>query len=99
MPLRPDALEVPEVTSSGSGSEPDGIAVPVIWENVPQRNMSFTGREDLLAELRQHVSARPVALVPHALYGLGGVGKTQLAARVCLQIRRPVSGRLLDSSR
>lgn len=68
------------MTSPGSGPDPDAISVPVIWENVPQRNMSFTGREDLLTELRQHVSARPVAFVPHALYGLGGVGKTQLAA-------------------
>jgi tetratricopeptide (TPR) repeat protein len=68
------------VNSPGSGSEPDAVTVPVIWENVPQRNMSFTGREDLFAELMRHVSARPIVLVPHALYGLGGVGKSQLAA-------------------
>src|SRR5207253_3990819 len=42
----------------------------------------FTGREDLLALLHKRLStARTAALTqPHALYGLGGIGKTQAAA-------------------
>jgi tetratricopeptide (TPR) repeat protein len=56
---------------------------PVIW-NLPPRNPAFTGREDLLAQLRAQLarstgSDGPVAVVAQALYGLGGVGKTQLA--------------------
>jgi tetratricopeptide (TPR) repeat protein len=64
-------------------------AVPLIWGNVPQRNMNFTGREDILAELRllQNPSSndRITAVVPggdplpRALQGLGGVGKTAVA--------------------
>jgi hypothetical protein len=48
--------------------------------NLPPRNPTFTGRDALLTKLRgQLAGAAPVAVVAHALYGLGGVGKTQLA--------------------
>lgn len=53
--------------------------VPTVWGNVPQRNKNFTGRTELLADLRKRVTTGATALVPHALHGLGGVGKTQLA--------------------
>jgi tetratricopeptide (TPR) repeat protein len=56
---------------------------PYIWGNVPQRNKNFTGREDLLRELERRAGALRgspfTAIIPQALYGLGGVGKTQLA--------------------
>jgi tetratricopeptide (TPR) repeat protein len=53
-------------------------ALPGIW-NVPYlRNPNFTGREQLLQELRASLtSGRAAAIVPIA--GLGGAGKTQLA--------------------
>jgi tetratricopeptide (TPR) repeat protein len=54
-------------------------AVPVVWGNVPQRNKNFTGRVSLLEKLRVNMTAEGMALLPHALQGLGGVGKTQLA--------------------
>jgi len=54
-------------------------AVPVVWGNVPQRNKNFTGRSSLLEKLRANMTADGMALLPHALQGLGGVGKTQLA--------------------
>ncbi len=54
----------------GSGSR--------VW-NVPARNPGFTGRDDLLAEVRERLLAGDRAVV-QALYGMGGVGKTQLAA-------------------
>jgi hypothetical protein len=50
--------------------------------NLPARNAAFAGRDDLLGELRGrlHQEGTAVAVVPaQALYGLGGVGKTQLA--------------------
>jgi tetratricopeptide (TPR) repeat protein len=49
--------------------------------NLPPRNPAFTGRQDLLDRL--HASLRPgkaaAVVQAHALHGLGGVGKTQLA--------------------
>ena len=69
-------------------SAPGRRQVPAIWGNVPQRNKNFTGREDILAELRlrqdQATDRRVTAVVPsdplpRALQGLGGVGKTAVA--------------------
>jgi transcriptional regulator with XRE-family HTH domain len=60
-----------------SGSSPTG-AMPRLW-NIPARNPAFTGREDLLAAVRDRLLAGHAAVV-QALYGMGGVGKTQLAA-------------------
>ena len=60
-------------------SEPDATVTPEIWWNIPQRNRIFTGRDKLLDDLRGRVTNKTTALVPHALHGLGGVGKTQLA--------------------
>jgi tetratricopeptide (TPR) repeat protein len=57
-----------------------GRKVPHVWGHVPQRNKNFTGREDLLRDLRRRIAHEEVtALLPHTLHGMGGVGKTQLA--------------------
>ena len=51
-----------------------------IWGGIPLRNPDFTGREGLLLTLQRSLEARSKASVlPHALHGFGGVGKTQLA--------------------
>ncbi|HEY4993529.1 MAG TPA: FxSxx-COOH system tetratricopeptide repeat protein, partial [Nakamurella sp.] len=47
--------------------------------NVPARNPHFTGRADLLDRVHRQLRVDPNALAVQALYGLGGVGKTQLA--------------------
>jgi hypothetical protein len=49
--------------------------------NAPPRNPNFTGRGDLLRALRRTLRARRTGAVVQAsaAYGLGGVGKTQLA--------------------
>jgi Tetratricopeptide repeat/NB-ARC domain len=60
-------------------SRPGRESVPVIWGNVPQRNKNFTGRADILTDLRQGVSASVIEVLPHALQGMGGVGKTAVA--------------------
>jgi len=55
--------------------------LPAIW-NVPHlRNPNFTGRSQLLADLRQALTAEKTAALTQtqAVHGLGGVGKTQLA--------------------
>jgi hypothetical protein len=51
---------------------------PAVWR-VPPRNPWFTGRDGMLTELRRRLGAGEATLVVQALYGLGGVGKTQLA--------------------
>jgi hypothetical protein len=54
-------------------------AIPPVW-NVPTRNAAFTGRNEALEKLREQLSSSSQAVVlPLALYGLGGVGKTQVA--------------------
>ena len=60
----------------GSGRRPAETA-PLVW-NIPARNPAFTGRDDLLAAVRERLQAGHAAVV-QALYGMGGVGKTQLA--------------------
>src|SRR5450755_4630849 len=67
-----------------------------IW-NVPyQRNPYFTGRDDLFDQLEQHFApsvhpvtgTRRVALTqPHAIKGLGGIGKTQIAVEYAYRSR------------
>ena len=60
----------------GSGLLPPG-SVLRLW-NVPARNRGFTGRDDLLAAMRDQLVAGDRAVV-QALQGQAGVGKTQLA--------------------
>ncbi len=53
--------------------------VPPIW-NVSARNVDFTGRASALERIRDQLAGGGTAtVVALALYGLGGVGKTQLA--------------------
>ncbi len=55
-----------------------------IWVGVPPRNKNFTGRSDILEQLRRRTGdGEPAVLLsgelPQALQGLGGVGKTAAA--------------------
>ncbi|MFF8001829.1 FxSxx-COOH system tetratricopeptide repeat protein [Streptomyces sp. NPDC007917] len=54
-------------------------ARPAVWGNMPPRNLVFTGREALLERLERDLRDGPTAVLPHALHGMGGVGKSQLA--------------------
>jgi MinD-like ATPase involved in chromosome partitioning or flagellar assembly/tetratricopeptide (TPR) repeat protein len=76
------ALELPGA-ESGTESTSAGPrypgSVPRIW-NVGPRNATFTGRNTVLENLRSQLTAKGSAVVlPVALHGLGGVGKTQVA--------------------
>lgn len=74
-------MTVPDPRRAQAGS-------PAIWGDVPARNKNFTGREDVLARLREGSSSRVSAVLPESdshetapqgVHGLGGIGKTALA--------------------
>jgi tetratricopeptide (TPR) repeat protein len=63
---------------------PTGMTVPPPFpgpgpsiSNLASRNPNFTGRDELLEQLEERLAGGVAAVV--AAYGLGGVGKTQLA--------------------
>ncbi|REE95479.1 FxSxx-COOH system tetratricopeptide repeat protein [Thermomonospora umbrina] len=60
---------------------------PKVWGKIPPRNKNFTGREELLTRLRAGITGQVTAVVPHALHGLGGVGKTQMAVEYAYRFR------------
>ncbi|SQE00263.1 Tetratricopeptide TPR_4 [Parafrankia sp. Ea1.12] len=53
--------------------------LPPVWGPVPARNLFFTGRDNLLADLHNRLTAGPGRMTVATLQGFGGVGKTQLA--------------------
>ena len=62
-----------------SASPEVSTRVPQIW-NVPNRNADFTGRDVILDRLHDELTGDGTAVVlARAVYGLGGVGKTQVA--------------------
>ncbi len=68
-----------EAAENGSGGPRFPGTAPSIW-NVPARNVAFTGRNAILERLRdQLLAGGPTVLLAQAIYGLGGVGKTQVA--------------------
>jgi tetratricopeptide (TPR) repeat protein len=60
---------------------------PKVWGRIPPRNKNFTGREELLANLRSGITGQVTVVLPHALHGLGGVGKTQTAVEYAHRYR------------
>ncbi|MFF0200030.1 FxSxx-COOH system tetratricopeptide repeat protein [Streptomyces sp. NPDC005017] len=71
---QPEATEAePLMTSTTS-------TTPALLVNVPLRNTSFVGRQVLLRAVEEQLASQDTAAVlPNALHGLGGVGKSQLA--------------------
>lgn len=77
------------MTEDGATTEIPTWAPPRIWGNVPQRNMNFTGRKEILTLLRESMkrgqgatavtAALPGDPLLKALQGMGGVGKTAVA--------------------
>ncbi|MEU4445361.1 FxSxx-COOH system tetratricopeptide repeat protein [Actinosynnema sp. NPDC050801] len=85
-PQAPEAGSLPregeDVNAPGSplftGERQPGSTQPQVWGHVPLRNPDFVGRGDLLEQLRMRLSELgPTAVLPEALHGMGGVGKSQ----------------------
>ncbi|CAL9585749.1 FxSxx-COOH system tetratricopeptide repeat protein [Streptomyces sp. enrichment culture] len=72
---RPEAPEAEQLMTSTTTT-----ASPALLVNVPLRNTSFVGRQALLRAVEEQLAAQDTtAVLPNALHGLGGVGKSQLA--------------------
>ena len=67
-------------TSAGNRTISDA-AIPV----KPNSSIRFTGRTDVLAKLKEHFTAESNDKLRHRefflLYGMGGIGKTQICLR------------------
>ncbi|MGI5152019.1 FxSxx-COOH system tetratricopeptide repeat protein [Plantactinospora sp. CA-294935] len=91
MAVGTDANTHREMDSGGGGVSPSTPAeatsarTPAVWGNIPPRNPNFTGREKLLALLYEQVQGGTTAVLPHALHGMGGVGKSHLAVEYVYQ--------------
>lgn len=57
------------------------------WEVPYPRNPNFVGREEYLASLRKHFIADAAAGKHQALFGLGGMGKSQIALEYAFRNR------------
>lgn len=67
-----------QITAADTGEVPTIHGRSRVW-NVPARNPHFTGRVDLLDQLHAGLRSMSDRLAVQTLYGLGGVGKSQLA--------------------
>ncbi|MFC8668116.1 FxSxx-COOH system tetratricopeptide repeat protein [Streptomyces sp. NPDC057199] len=66
-------------TTSQRTVEGERTAQPRVWGNLPPRNPNFTGRMTLLELLDERLREGTTTVLPEAIHGMGGVGKTQLA--------------------
>ncbi|NUK09533.1 tetratricopeptide repeat protein [Streptomyces lunaelactis] len=84
---RGEAAATPAPTATAAGVRYPGT-VPKVW-NVRPRYAWFTGRAPVLDRLRDQLrgDSRSAQRFPQVLYGLGGVGKTQVAREYAHRFR------------
>ncbi|MBL7491382.1 tetratricopeptide repeat protein, partial [Frankia sp. AgB1.9] len=84
-PPFPPAGTVPPVEASRFPGRPSGI-----WRMPWPRNPNFVGRASELAALRHRLAygSGAVPVLPQALHGMGGVGKTQLVVEYAYRYGR-----------
>ncbi|WNO75880.1 FxSxx-COOH system tetratricopeptide repeat protein [Streptomyces sp. AM8-1-1] len=82
------ALERGDTTSSAAADVRYPGGVPKVW-NVRPRHAWFTGRAPILDRLREQLrgDTQSGRRFPQVLYGLGGVGKTQVAREYAHRFR------------
>ncbi|MEV4516686.1 FxSxx-COOH system tetratricopeptide repeat protein [Dactylosporangium sp. NPDC049525] len=74
-----DALRLGDRDDESSGPRRRPGGARPIRGSLPLQNQNFTGRAALLERLaRTLASGSKAAVLPHAVHGMGGVGKTQL---------------------
>ncbi|MFF3323471.1 FxSxx-COOH system tetratricopeptide repeat protein [Streptomyces sp. NPDC002889] len=79
-PPFPGTAPAPGLGTASSSTKPrlpSSAGQPDVW-NVRRRNPDFSGREALIAQLREGLLSGQRAAV-QALHGMGGIGKTQIA--------------------
>jgi tetratricopeptide (TPR) repeat protein len=76
----------PGISSVTTTSSEPGIELrhsgrqSAVWGGVPLRNVNFIGRKELLKSLHDELSrSTATAVLPGALHGMGGIGKSQIA--------------------
>ncbi|WYW21237.1 FxSxx-COOH system tetratricopeptide repeat protein [Amycolatopsis coloradensis] len=77
---RPLASACAALSATGRFPAREADDPPWLFGNVPPRNPLFTGRGELLKQLAKRRNRGTAAVLPSALHGLGGIGKTQMAA-------------------
>ena len=73
-------VQIRYYASDGNKTTSDA-AIPI----KPNSSIRFTGRTDVLAKLKDHFTAKRTDTLRHRkfflLYGMGGIGKTQICLR------------------
>ncbi|MEV5312784.1 FxSxx-COOH system tetratricopeptide repeat protein [Streptomyces sp. NPDC052610] len=79
-PARPERAPVyPPAAAQGPHPRfPAAASASAVWEVRRRRNPHFTGRDDVIGDVRRKLLAERHAAV-QALHGTGGIGKTQVA--------------------
>ncbi len=73
-PVCPFSTAIPETDEPS-----DPFAVPKIWHVPYNRNLSFTGRDEILHHLHEGLTSGTPAAVTQVLHSGAGIGKTQIA--------------------
>ncbi|MFF9036019.1 FxSxx-COOH system tetratricopeptide repeat protein [Streptomyces sp. NPDC014892] len=82
--IQPTGVKASDESRSGPRFPDDD---PLVWGGVPRRNIRFTGRETLLSDIYHQFQRAPRGAAVCTLFGLSGVGKTQLAAEYVYRFR------------